>query len=56
MYALAAQVDPAIIPERFWAMAMETGRTIEVKHEGRAVPLGPILDPAALIQALQEGE
>jgi len=56
MYALAAQVDPEITPERFWALALETGRTIEVNHEGRALPLGPILDPAALIQALQEGE
>jgi subtilisin family serine protease len=55
-YALAAQVDPAITPERFWALALETGRTIEVNHEGQAVPLGPILDPAALIQALQEGK
>lgn len=56
MYALAVQVDPAITPERFWALALETGRTIEVNHEGQAIPLGPILDPAALIQALQEGE
>jgi hypothetical protein len=55
-YALAAQVDPAITPERFWALALETGRTIEVDHKGQAVPLGPILDPAALIQALQEGK
>ena len=56
MYALAVQVDPAITPERFWALAMETGRTIEVDHEGQAVPLGPILDPVALIQTLQGGE
>jgi hypothetical protein len=55
MYALAAQVDPAITPESFWALAMETARTIEVNHEGQVIPLGPILDPAALIQALQEG-
>jgi subtilisin family serine protease len=56
MYALAAQVDPAITPERFWASAMETGRTVEVDRGGQAIPLGPILDPAALIHALQEGE
>jgi hypothetical protein len=55
MYALAAQVDPAITPESFWALALETARTIEVNHEGQVVPLGLILDPAALIQALQEG-
>jgi len=56
MYALAAQVDPAITPDEFWTTALETGRTIEVDHEGQAIPLGPILDPAGLIQALQEGE
>jgi hypothetical protein len=56
MYALAAQVDPDITPERFWRLALETGRTIEVNHGGQALLLGPILDPAALIQALQEGK
>jgi len=27
-----------------------------VDRGGQAIPLGPILDPAALIHALQEGE
>lgn len=53
MYALAAQVDPAITPQGFWSLALETGRTIKVNHEGQVIPFGPILDPAALIQALQ---
>jgi hypothetical protein len=53
MYALAAQVEPAITPDRFWSLAWETGRTVEIEHGGRLVALGPILDPAALIQALQ---
>ncbi|MFB0516132.1 MAG: S8 family serine peptidase, partial [Candidatus Neomarinimicrobiota bacterium] len=30
VYALAAQVEPEITPERFWALAMKTGRTIEL--------------------------
>ncbi len=30
-FALAAQVDPKITPERFWNLALKTGRTIEVK-------------------------
>jgi hypothetical protein len=47
MYALAAQVDPKITPERFWALAMKTGRTGS---------LGPILDPAHLVEALQRGD
>lgn len=51
-YALAAQVDPNVTPDRFWALAMKTGRTIERK-EGK---LGPILDPVKLIAALKAGE
>jgi subtilisin family serine protease len=53
VYALAVQVDPLITPERFWALALETGRTIQVQHEGRLFSLGPVVDPAALIKALQ---
>jgi hypothetical protein len=46
-------VDPGITPERFWSLAKETGRTIELKHDGKTIPLGPIVDPVALIEALQ---
>lgn len=53
MYALAAQVKPEITPEEFWKLAMETGQTIEILHEGQTYQLGPILDPVALIAALQ---
>jgi len=53
LYALAAQVDPEITPERFWSLAMETGRTIELKHDGETIPLGPIVDPVALIERIQ---
>jgi len=53
MYALAAQVDPSITPDRFWSLALETGRIIELEHEGKTYPFGPILDPSALIAALQ---
>ena len=53
MYALAAQVKPEITPEEFWKIALETGQTIEILHEGQTYQLGPILDPAALIAALQ---
>jgi subtilisin family serine protease len=54
MYALAIQIKPDIIPEQFWRLAMITGQTIQVEHEGKKYPLGPILDPAALIAALQK--
>jgi hypothetical protein len=53
MYALAVQVDPAITPEQFWSLAMQTGRTIELDHNGETIALGPIIDPVALIRALQ---
>lgn len=53
VYALAAQVDPVITPEKFWSLAIETGRTIERKHGSDTYQLGPILDPVALVDALQ---
>ena len=56
VYALAVQVDPAITPERFWALAVRTGRTIELNRGGVTKPLGPIIDPAGLIRAIQAGE
>ncbi|MHC4519938.1 MAG: S8 family serine peptidase [Planctomycetota bacterium] len=54
VYALAVQVDPAITPEGFWALAARTGRTIELEHEGKRRSLGPIVDPVALISSLQK--
>jgi hypothetical protein len=56
MYALAAQVEPKITPERFWALAMKTGRTVETKDGSKTVSLGPILDPAQLVEALRRGD
>jgi subtilisin family serine protease len=52
VYALAAQADPSITPDRFLELALETGRTIDVAHEGETYTLGPILDPVALIAAV----
>jgi hypothetical protein len=54
MYALAAQVNPKLTPELFWAQAMKTGRTIDLEHDGKTFHLGPILDPPALIDNLQK--
>ncbi|HNY80842.1 MAG: S8 family serine peptidase [Sedimentisphaerales bacterium] len=51
VYALAAQVDPNVAPDQFWALAMKTGRMVQYK--GGA--LGPILDPVTLIAALKAG-
>ncbi len=54
MYALAAQVKPDITPFVFWSTALQTGRTIEVSHGATKYSLGYILDPIALIHALQD--
>lgn len=53
-YALAVQVKPDITPEEFWATALETGKTIQLTHEGKDYSFGAILDPQALIAALQK--
>jgi hypothetical protein len=53
VYALACQVDPTVTPDRFWELAMQTGRTIQIAHEGQVYALGPIADPTALTTALQ---
>ena len=50
LYALAAQVDPKITPDRFWELAMKTGRTTRIKEYS----LGPIVDPVALIAAIEK--
>jgi hypothetical protein len=52
LYALAVQVDPTITPDRFWDMALKTGRTIQIKHEGKDHSFGTIVDPPALIEAI----
>lgn len=56
VYALAAQVEPNITPERFWALAMKTGRTIELENKERKIAFGPILDSAKIIEKLKKGE
>jgi subtilisin family serine protease len=53
MYALAAQVKPDITPEEFWNTALQTGKTIQLQHDGKGYEFGVILDPQALIKALQ---
>jgi hypothetical protein len=52
LYALACQVNPAITPEEFWAAAQATGRTRIIRANGLDLPLGPIVDPLALMRAV----
>jgi subtilisin family serine protease len=52
MYALCAQVNPGITPEMFISLAMETGDSVEVSHEGKTYKLEKIINPARLIEAV----
>jgi membrane protease YdiL (CAAX protease family) len=53
-YALAAQVDPGITPQKFWNVAMLTGRIIALRHGTETIPFGPIIDPQAIVTALMQ--
>ena len=55
-YVLSVQVDTNITPERFWMLAMKTGRTIQLDDTNGKTAFGPILDPIKLIDAIQAGE
>lgn len=53
VYALAAQVDPAVTPERFWSVAIATGSTVERVDGGRNYKVSAVIDPGALVAALK---
>jgi len=53
MYALALQVDPELTHTDFWALALESGQKVTYQHEGKTYTLDAVLDPAALIAAVQ---
>jgi hypothetical protein len=53
MYALAVQVKPDITPEEFWDIALKTGQTTQLQHDGKDYEFGVILDPQALIAAIK---
>jgi hypothetical protein len=53
IYALAAQVDPEITPERFWELVMQTGRSVDISGTSGMYTIGPILDPVSLINSLE---
>jgi len=53
MYALAVQVNPNITPDEFWKIALDTGQTIQIQHNGKDYDFGVILDPQALIDTIE---
>jgi hypothetical protein len=54
LYALAAQADPSTTPDLFWELAMGTGAHNPDQARRKRYPPGPIVDPVALIAALQK--
>jgi len=55
LYALAVQADGRITPETFWALALRTGRTVKVAQAGTTQDLGLIVDPGAIVAAMEKG-
>jgi hypothetical protein len=55
LYALACQVQPEITPTLFWARALETGRTVRVRHGADECDFGTVADPIRLLESLQTG-
>jgi hypothetical protein len=49
VYALAAQVDPQITPERFWELALQTGRRLDISGTSGNYTLQPVLDPVGVV-------
>ena len=54
LYALACETQPDITPARFWAAALATGKTIQVKDGTQEASLGTIADSVALIEGLRQ--
>lgn len=52
LYALAAQVDQGITPDRFWKQALRTGDVLVLERNGRSVSVGIIVNPVRLLAAL----
>jgi subtilisin family serine protease len=52
-YALAVQVKPDLTPAEFLSLALKTGRTLDYRAGSKTAPLGILLDPEALIRALE---
>lgn len=53
MYALCLQVDSELTPEEFIEKAFETGTVRTIEYQGKQYELGTIIDPPALIEAME---
>lgn len=55
LYALAVQVEPTMTPEYFERLALETAQTVSFTINDEIYSLSSVVDPTALISALEEG-
>ncbi len=53
LYALACQVEPALTPDLFWRLAVDTGDHLDVCREEQKWR-GRVVNPRRLIEALEE--
>ena len=53
LYALCLQTDDTLTPEHFIETAFETGTVQTIAYQGKSYELGTIVNPAALIEALE---
>lgn len=53
LYALYLQVDEDLTPEQFIQAAFDTGTVQTVEYDGNSYKLGTVVDPLALIEALE---
>lgn len=53
MYALCLQADDDLTPEEFIRKAFETGTVQTIEYQGKPYEFGTVIDPAALIEALE---
>jgi hypothetical protein len=54
LYALACQIRPDLTPDVFWAEALKTGRTTQVRRASTELAFGTVADPVALIDRLSQ--
>lgn len=55
LYALCCQVKPDITPEAFWNTALETGTPTVATYEGTSYPIGMVINPMRIVEALESG-
>ena len=54
VFALARQIKPALTYSDFEALAVDTARSVTVQTSGGTEYIFPLLDPPAMIEALQK--